>query len=225
MHGGVMLDFWVQVVLVALAAGALGATAVLAAYGRQAGTRVSEEHARVPEQVPAHGGKIHGGEPHGGQPLPRSSRDVWAMPLHRCEQAVSRADRAVESVSSARARHRLSGVVHRMDAELPNVRALVELGRRLETGNARRGASDAAEQEAVAGRIHQQLVEAATRFGAVTDTVLASVLELVSHADPFRLDEQVAVLRDEFPLLRPMSVVLGPDSRAHSEQPLINTPV
>ncbi|MDR7302388.1 hypothetical protein [Haloactinomyces albus] len=229
-----MLGFWVQVVLVALVVGALGAVAVLAWCGRRTDLRGTEEHEHV---------LVHGERVRGGQPLSRSGRDtpsrgperdVWAVPLHRCEQAVCRAGRVVESVSSVRTRHRLSGVVHRMDAELSNVRALVELGRSLDADSARAVTTGTTEQTgqtgqtepgAVAARVHRQLVETAERFGAVTDAVLELVLELVTHSDPSGLDEQVTRLRDEFPLLRPMSVILGPNSGNRATPSLLDTPV
>ena len=86
-----------------------------------------------------------------------------------------------------------------MEAELPDVRALVELGRGLgeERGDA-------------AARVRQQLEDASVRFLMVTDDVLEMVVELVAAPDLNRVNQQVTVLREQFPLLRPMSAVLAP---------------
>lgn len=102
-----------------------------------------------------------------------------------------------------------------MDAELPNVRALVELGRSLDAG----GHDD----EPATGRVLGQLEDAVMRFGMVTDQVLQAVVELVAAPDLGRVHQQVTTLRDQFPLQRPMSAVLGgqPDS---ADKALINIP-
>ncbi len=137
---------------------------------------------------------------------PSEFPDQWLHEAQRCEQAVYRAARAVDAVSSTQARHQLQTVVRRMDAELPNVRALSELGRGL--------AGSEPSDDAVVRRVRSQLGDAATRFGMVTDHVLEAVVELVAEPDLSRVNEQVTVLREQFPLLRPMSAVVGtvPDS-------------
>ncbi|MGP4015222.1 hypothetical protein [Saccharopolyspora sp. 5N708] len=134
---------------------------------------------------------------------PSAPLDQWLHEVQRCEQAVCRAARAVDAVSSAHARDWLRMVVRRMDAELPNVRALSELGRGLAGG----GPGD----DAVVRRVRSQLADAATRFGMVADHVVDTVVELVADPDLSRVHEQVTVLREQFPLLRPMSAVLGPE--------------
>lgn len=206
-----MVGLWVLLVSVALVAGAAGAIAVPAGcvlvYGRRAEERVTPGY----ESVPAPDGAVRARQPS------RVRRDVWLPPLNRCEQSVCRAARVVDSVSSVPARRALGGVVHRMEAELPNVRVLVELGCDLE--------EDATGQDGSAGRVHRRLVDAADRFGAETDAILAAVLQLVADPGTFRLHEQVAALRDEFPLLRPMSAVLGPEPPARPERSLVATPV
>ncbi|GAA2810018.1 hypothetical protein [Saccharopolyspora taberi] len=176
--------FWVQVVI-ALVAGALGAAAVLTFYvlKRQARDQAPEQPPTTPAEPP-------------------SAPDRWLPQLRRCEQAVRRAALAVDSVSSAQARQALRTLVVRMDAELPNVRALVELGRSLD--------ADEVREEAVLRRVFQQLDDAATRFGMITDHVLETVVQLVADADLSQMHEQVMVLREQFPLLRPMSAVFGP---------------
>ncbi|RCW46873.1 hypothetical protein DFQ14_101213 [Halopolyspora algeriensis] len=211
--------FWVQVVLVA---GAFAAIAVLVACGQRSGPRTlgasGKESVRYQEDRGGH-------TPDRVVRDVRVVRDTWMVPLNRCEQAVHRASRAVEAISSVRARRGLSGVVHRMAAELPNVRALVELGRGLEAGGARGDAPKVAGQHDMARHIHQQLAEAATRFGAVTDALLVSVLDLVAHPDLCRLYEQTNTLRDQFPLLRPMSAILGPDVAAQAAPAPFDTAV
>ncbi|SDY38234.1 hypothetical protein SAMN05216215_1025129 [Saccharopolyspora shandongensis] len=184
-----MDGIWVQV-LVALIAGACGAgvmLAVVCARRRRAREVVG------PTVVPPATQSVVS-----PSPLP----DKWLNEVQRCEQAVYRAARAVDAVSSTQARHQLQTVVRRMDAELPNVRALSELGRGLESSESR--------DDAVVGRVQSQLDDAAARFGMVTDHVLEAVVELVAAPDLSRIHEQVLVLRDQFPLLRPMSAVFGP---------------
>lgn len=163
-----MDQIWLQV-LVALMAGCAGAGVVLAL------------RRRPEEQVAAEA----------PDPLPRRSPDVWEPHVQHCEQAVLRASRSVEAMSSQQVRNRLRTVVRRMDAELPNLRVLAELGRGL--GSTSRDAE-------VAGRVRAELTEAEKRFGAVT----GEVLELVEDPDA----ERVGELRGRFPLLRPISAVL-----------------
>ena len=180
-----MDGFWVQVVT-ALVAGAVGAAAVLVFFVVK---RKPREVVPQPAVVAA-----------AAEPPARPDR--WLPQLHRCEQAVRRAARAVDSVSSAQARQNLHALVVRMDAELPNIRALVELGRSLDADDVR--------EEAVLLRVFQQLDDAADRFAMITDHVLETVVQLVADADLGRMHQQVTVLREQFPLLRPMSAVLGP---------------
>lgn len=191
-----MVGLWVQVLVVVLS-GACGAAAAVFAARRQAerasAVPVRESEPRRPVIAP---------------PSPLLVRDRWFGEWHRCEQAVCRAARAVESVSSVRARQGLSGVVHRMDAELPNVRVLVELGRGLE--------GDGIREADAACRVLDQLVDASARFAAVTDHVLECVVELVAEPDLERVSERVTVLRDRFPLVRPMSAVVGADRSERS---------
>lgn len=124
--------------------------------------------------------------------------DRWLCRMRRCEQAVRRAELAAESVSSEQARSRLRLVVRRMRAELPSVRTLVELGRGLD-GGPRRDASTE--------RVFEQLTAATDRFAAITDQVLESVVRLVAAPDLDRLGGEVGALREQFPLVRPLSEV------------------
>ncbi|MGW1677208.1 hypothetical protein [Saccharopolyspora sp. NPDC002376] len=184
-----MDGFWVQV-LIALVAGACGAGVVLAAgtgRRRTAPTPLPQQPAPV--------------QPVQAQLVQVQPQGRWLHDVHRCEQAVHRAARAVEAVSSAQARQRLHVVVRRMDAELPNVRALAELGR---------GLTRTGSDEEVLLRVRGQLEDAAVRFGMVADHVLETVVEHVADPDLNRVHQQVVVLRDQFPLLRPMSAVFGP---------------
>ncbi|MFB9569998.1 hypothetical protein [Saccharopolyspora hordei] len=173
---------WVQV-LVALVAGAVGAGVVLV-------VRLGRRRAEPPRPQP---------RPDPVPPVEVRPPDCWVRELRRCEQAVHRAARAVDAVSSTPARQNLQAVVRRMGAELPDARALAELG----CGLASTG-SDAAR------RVREQLEDAAVRFGAVTDHVVAVVSDLVTDPDLSRVQQEVTALRAQFPLLRPMSAVLNP---------------
>ncbi|MER7012330.1 hypothetical protein ABT324_12980 [Saccharopolyspora sp. NPDC000359] len=177
-----MDGFWVQV-LIALVAGGCGAGVVLVA--RPGGRRSAVPPPVVPRP----------------QPVPAQRHDPWLQDVRRCEQAVHRAARAVDAVSSTRARQNLQAVVRRMDAEIPNVRALAELGR---------GLMSSGGDAVVLRRVRGQLADAVVRFGMVTDHVLEAVVELVADPDLNRVHQQVVVLREQFPLLRPMSAVFGP---------------
>lgn len=143
-------------------------------------------------------------------PVRPARYDCWARDLDRCEQAVSRAASAVHSVSSAPAREGLLMVVRRMDAELPNVAALVELGRGLAAENPPEQARGAQ----VRGRVRGQVADAAERFGSIAEELLEIVQRLVADPDLSRLRGDVAVLRDQFPLLRPMSAVFRQEPAA-----------
>ena len=129
--------------------------------------------------------------PSGAEPEP----DPWAARQQRCEQAVRRAERAVDAISSARTRRRLRSVVRRMDAELPDVSALAELGRGLDDGPAAR-------------RVAEHLDGAVVRFGEFTGQLLETVAELVDHPRSELVDQRTAALREQFPLTTPFSAVL-----------------
>ena len=120
--------------------------------------------------------------------------DPWSPALRRCEQAVHRAGQAVEAISSRETRNRLQAVVRRMDAELPDVRVLSELGK---------GLGDSRREVEIADRVRVQLADTAARFAEIT----AELLDLV--AEPDDVGPRVALLRDGFPLVRPLSRVLA----------------
>lgn len=143
-------------------------------------------------------------------PVQPARYDCWARDLDRCARAVSRATSAVHSVSSAPAREGLLMVVRRMDAELPNVAALVELGR----GLAAEDPPEQARGAQVRGRVRGQVADAAERFGSIAEELLEIVGRLVADPDLSRLHGDVAVLRDQFPLLRPMSAVFQQEPAA-----------
>lgn len=221
-----MAELWV-VVLAAMLAGAVGGTAAFLLVARGWRTGRPEDAGRGVSPPPSSGpvrddpgqtpppdalpSARPPGDPRSGQP---AKPDLWWHQMWRCEHAVCRAARAVDAVSSARARERLHAVVRRMDAELPNVRALVELGRGLDAGE---GAQN---WDATTRRVHEQLDAAACRFGLITDHVSATVLDLVSAPDLSRMNREITLLRKQFPLLQPMSVVLGPGVLTSSREPV-----
>jgi hypothetical protein len=179
-----MGGLWVQL-LVALIGGAVGAAAILGA---------SRRRRELAEPLPDLPLRTASERPASAAP----GLDRWLHELQRCEQAVYRAAQAVESVSSSTARLDLHSVVRRMDAELPNVLVLVELGRGLDVG----GRDESA-------RVLQQLDDAATRFGTVADQVLEMVVDLVAAPDLDRVHRQAMTLREQFPLQRPLSALLA----------------
>jgi hypothetical protein len=189
--GAEMGGLWVQL-LIAVIGGAVGSAATLGASARRRRT--------IAEPVPAIPVRAAPTAP---------GLDRWLHELQRCEQAVHRAAQAVDSVSSTTARLDLRSVVRRMDAELPSVLALVELGRGLDAG----GRDESA-------RVLRQLDDAATRFGTITDQVLEAVVDLVATPDLDRVHRQVATLREQFPLQRPLSALLA--NRESGAQPLVS---
>lgn len=195
--GAEMGGMWVQL-LVAVIGGAVGTATTLGAYSRR--RRMVTEPV-LPVRTTAD---------------PPSSTapglDRWLRELQRCEQAVRRAAQAVDSVSSNTARFELRSLVRRMDAELPTVRTLVELGRGLEAGG--RGES---------ARVLRQLDDAATRFATIADRILETVVELVAAPDLDRVHQQVVTLREHFPLQRPLSALLA--GREPPAQPLVSAAV
>ncbi|SFS45348.1 hypothetical protein [Saccharopolyspora flava] len=172
-----MDEIWLQV-LVALIAGGAGAGVVLALRRRSPGGDVPEEPAGPAEVVPS-------------DVRPRPEPDGWEPHVQHCEQAVLRAGRAVEAVSSLRARNLLQTVVRRMDAELPSLRVFAELGR---------GLGGTPRDVEIARRVRAELTAAEHRFAETT----AEVLDLVEDPDPQRAQQ----LRDRFPLVKPLSTVL-----------------
>jgi hypothetical protein len=198
-----MIGFWVEV-LVAVIAGAAGAGVVLGLSGRRGGidgTGGQASESTEPRATPC-------------EPVTADS-ESWCCQERRCEQAVRRAGDAADSVSSAQARQELRSVVRRMGAELPNVRALVELGRGLQ--------ADSSDDEAV-DRVRDQLDDAAVRFAAVTDGLVEAVVDHVAAPDLDRVRRRVGVLREQFPLLRPMSSLFGPGERSRPSRALVDLP-
>lgn len=138
-----------------------------------------------------------GGMPAAGRP----QRVEWPSAVTSCELSLSRARRAVDAVSSQEARNCLHVVLRRMDAELPNVRVLAELGTSLQ---------QTADGPAVQ-RVRAQLQDAVHRYALFAEELLGEVEELVHEADLDRTRQHVESLRRRFPLLRPMSeLVDGP---------------
>lgn len=211
-----MAGFWVRVSVV-LVVGVLGALVVLWTY-RNAGRspHASVERSRS-GQRPDTPGPQPAGPAAGGTGVSPTIRDAWLCEQNRCEQAVRRAARAVDTVSSERARRSLRRLVHRMDAELPYVRALVELGRRLEP-------TPSAERDAATARVHRQLVVAATRFDEVADELARSVAELVADADLGAVRSRTDVLRERFPLVPSMSALAKSSRGAEAPIPEASSP-
>lgn len=207
-----MAGFWVRVSVV-LVVGVLVALVVLWTYWNAAGRgpHVSVERARA-ARGPDTSGPRSVGTAVGGTDVPPTIRDAWLCEQNRCEQAVRRAARAVDTVSSERARRCLRRLVHRMDAELPYVRALVELGRRLEP-------TPPAERDAATARVYRQLAVAATRFDETADELARSVAELVADADLGAVRSRTDVLRERFPLVPSMSALAKPPPDAETAGP------
>ncbi|PRW63890.1 hypothetical protein [Actinopolyspora mortivallis] len=147
-------------------------------------------------------------EPDAGSRDGAGERDTWRCELARCEQAVSRSARAVDTVSSCPLRQGLRHVVHRMEAELPTVRTLVELGHELD-GQRR--------HDATLLRVRRQVHAAAEEFTGFADRLTATVSEIAAEPDPDRARERIEALRACFPLLPPMSTILDGREAASEE--------
>ncbi|NYH78667.1 hypothetical protein FHR84_001992 [Actinopolyspora biskrensis] len=198
--------------IVALLAGALG-TLLGLSFRRSSGesTRGWCEERRTSPAA--------GTVPNGEQPSNQHrNRDRWLCELNRCEQAVRRAVRAADTVSSLPVRRGLRQVVYRMDAELPTVRTLVELGREFDSAapEANPGGDGAVppEQEsssrrATSRRLHRQVREASAVFTSFADRLTEVVAELGAEADPDHAQTRIAGLRARFPLLPSMSEILA----------------
>lgn len=124
-------------------------------------------------------------------------RAEWLPAVTSCVLSLSRARRAVDAVSSQEARGYLHVVLRRMDAELPNVRVLAELGMSLQQTGPR---DDAALQ-----RVRAQLQDAVRQYASFAERLLGVVEDLVNEPDLDRTRQHVDSLRRQFPLLRPMS--------------------
>ncbi len=145
------------------------------------------------------------------------NRDRWLCELNRCEQAVRRAVRAADTVSSQPVRRGLRQVVHRMDAELPTMRTLVELGREFDSAaaEAKPGAGEAApaerdssERRTTSWRLHRRAREASAEFTSFADRLTEVVAELNAEGDPEHAQTRISGLRERFPLLPSMSEIL-----------------
>ncbi len=196
--------------IVALLAGAFGTLLGLSfrrsssepARGRREQRRTSPAAEVVPE----------------GEQCSNQHRDRWLCELNRCEQAVRRAVRAADTVSSLPVRRGLRQVVYRMDAELPTVRTLVELGREFDSAapeaEPAAGGEVSAEQgsstrRATSRRLHRQLREASAVFTSFADRLTEVVAELSAETDPDHAQTRIAGLRERFPLLPSMSEILA----------------
>lgn len=180
-----MGEWWMQL-LAALIGGVVGAAMTLSASSRRRRT-IAQPLADLPLRTAS---QRFASTPPG--------LDRWLRELQRCEQAVHRAAQAVEAVSSSTARLDLRSVIRRMEAELPNVLVLVELGRGLDVV----GRDES-------GRVLRQLADAAARFATVADQVLETVVDLVATPDLDQVHRQVVALREQFPLQRPLSALLA----------------
>lgn len=181
-----MAGLWLQL-LVALVGGAIGAAMALGASAHHRRPDVPRlADAAVEPPAPTAPG------PHG--------LDRWSHRMRLCQQAVDRAERSVDSVSSGPARCDLRSVVRRMDAELPSVRALVELGRGLDASRR--------DDRVAATRVLRQLDDAQAHFAALAEQIVDTVADLVAAPDLDRVHDRVEALRDQFPLQRPMSALL-----------------
>lgn len=214
-----MDEFWVRA-LVAVLAASCGVTTVVVVLVRRYCRRGAVRSAAGPCPEAAATCGTRPSEAFG----PEASHIGGTSSTDRCEQAVLRAERAVDSISSPPLREGLCPVVRRMQAELPNVRALAELARGLESGAACAGGPRPAPSHAepshagpshagpsragaVAERTREQLDNAASRFAGIADEVLETVADLADEPGP--APERVAALRERFPLTCSMSEVLG----------------
>lgn len=188
-----MAGLWIQL-LVALVGGVIGATMALGACARHRRTAKP----RPAEEPPAEGVPA---DDVTERPVPvRPGLDRWAHRMLLCQQAVDQAERSVDSLSSGPARSDLCSLVRRMDAELPSVRALVELGRGLD--------ASARDDRAAATRVLRQLDDAVAHFAALAEQIVEVVGELVAAPDLGRVHHRVEVLRERFPLQGPLSALL-----------------
>ncbi|SDP87597.1 hypothetical protein SAMN04487905_111116 [Actinopolyspora xinjiangensis] len=209
-----MSGFWTHLI-VALAAGVLGTLLGLLSRRSPSAPPVVEEQA-PPTPAP---------ETAGGTALDHvlaEHRDKWLCELNRCEQAVHRAVRAADAVSSLPVRQGLRQVVHRMDAELPTVRALVQLARELDDGGATAAGEDSTRSVALE-RVHGGVMVAVSRFTALGDQLAGVVAELAAGADQQQAQRRIAALRESFPLLPAMSAILA-GKAARDETPETDDP-
>ncbi|MBE9374907.1 hypothetical protein IQ251_10675 [Saccharopolyspora sp. HNM0983] len=163
--------------------------------GADTGGRVDE----APGDAVARSAAAEPQDPAPGVPEPPQAE--WLPAVNSCAASLFRARRAVDAVSSQEARNCLRAVLRRMDAELPNVRVLAELGCSLEHGGPRDGAA--------VQRVRAQLQDAVHRYALFAEELLAVVEDLVNEPDLERTREHVDALRRQFPLLRPMSEIVA----------------
>ncbi|SFT59791.1 hypothetical protein SAMN04487904_104159 [Actinopolyspora lacussalsi subsp. righensis] len=194
-----MGGFWTHLI-VALAAGVLGVLLGVLARRSSSAPPVPEEPPKTTSgtSTDARGGLEHALTEH---------RDAWLCELNRCEQAVHRAVRAADTVSSLPVRRGLRQVVYRMDAELPTVRTLVQLARELDAGDSTVATADSTRRVALR-RIQGGVVMAVSRFTELGDQLAGVVAELAAGADQEHAQRRIAALRERFPLLPAMSAIL-----------------
>lgn len=205
-----MQDFWLVLLVVLVSIGIAGFSWGVASRmgaGRAAGRegaaqaereRVSPDRAGPERAEPRETTRDLGRDTSGG--TVDTAQCARRSAEQRCAQAVHRASEAVQAVTSRPARAELSAVVRRMEAELPDVRAVVALGQELGGG-----AADAA----VTRRVDEQLADAARGFDGFTQSLLVLIAELPGKPELTRLGTDTARLRQRFPLLRPLSTITG----------------
>ncbi|SDJ80561.1 hypothetical protein SAMN04487820_102177 [Actinopolyspora mzabensis] len=194
-----MGGFWTHLI-VALAAGVLGVLLGVLARRTSSAPPVPEE---PPETTAGTRTEPRAGLEH----ALTEHRDAWLCELNRCEQAVHRAVRAADTVSSLPVRRGLRQVVYRMDAELPTVRTLVQLARELDAGESPVATADSTRLVALR-RLQDGVVVAVSRFTELGDQLSGVVAELAAGVDQEHAQRRIAALRERFPLLPAMSAIL-----------------
>ncbi len=126
-------------------------------------------------------------------PAPRVN-DAWSRLLAGCEDPVRRSAAAVRDLPPSPARDWVWHIVAGMEAELPTARHLAETGRRLHPPR---------QPRLTEHPLWLRLREAGEAFAASERRVGEVVAQLVAQPDLNRVDDQLQLLEQQLPHLRP----------------------
>ncbi|MCK2236770.1 MULTISPECIES: hypothetical protein [unclassified Crossiella] len=126
-------------------------------------------------------------------PPPRVN-DAWSRLLEACEQPVQRCDQALAAVPPSPAKDWLGQIVATMRAELPTARGLAETGRRLHPDRQPRLNEHP---------LYRRLYAATQEFAATERRIGEVITQLVAQPDLKRVDNQLQLLEQQLPHLRP----------------------
>jgi hypothetical protein len=127
----------------------------------------------------------------------RRPDDAWERMLQHCTRSVRGAEQAIALAPPSPAKDWLTTLHGRMEEELGNAATLTLLARATFPDERDTPSAEAAEHP-----LHHQLTQAVADFATSRRTIADIVTGLVARPDLTRVDAELAVLRNQLPVLR-----------------------